>query len=132
MTAKMNSASEEGSAEGSRWIYQSIVAINNRMVWSVLVLQPITGAWLIFESGRNQCSFSQEWLWIAILIYAALFAIALFGDKPRQDRLLRMIESGDSSSDEYLSTRKRQDQVGGFMGLMVVVITFLMVLKPGA
>lgn len=128
MTPMMHRA----SAEGSRWIYETLVAINTKMVWPVLVLQPITGALLIFESGRNENFFSQEWLWISILIYAVLFALALFLDRPAQAQLLQMVRSSDTDNPRYAALRGRQDRLGMLLGVMVVVIIVLMISKPGA
>ena len=122
---------QKASVEGSRWIYEALVAINTKMVWPVLVLQPITGALLIFESGRNEDFLSQEWLWIAIVIYAVLFGLAIFVDRPRQNELLQMTRSGDIDNPRYQTLRRQQDRLGMQLGLMVVVIIVLMITKPG-
>jgi hypothetical protein len=87
---------------------------------------------LIFESGRNENFFSQEWLWISILIYAVLFALALFLDRPAQSQLLQMVRSGDIDNPRYAGLRGRQDRLGMLLGVMVVVIIVLMITKPGA
>jgi uncharacterized membrane protein len=44
--------------------------------------QPITGALMIFETGRNRDFFSHTWLWIAIVLYLVLIAIFALWPSP--------------------------------------------------
>ena len=63
-------AAKTGGPQGLGMM-KGIVAIEKRLVYPAIVIQPVTGALLIFEEGLDDDFFSHWWLWLAILIFAA-------------------------------------------------------------
>ena len=110
---------------------ETIQRIQRRLVLPVIVIQPITGALLIFASGRDDGFWQHEWLWIAIAIYAVLFVLALAIDAPSRRRSLEMVRSNRVGTPEFAREVKLQGTLGPIMGVMVLVIIVLMVFKPG-
>jgi uncharacterized membrane protein len=110
---------------------ETIQRIQARLVLPVIVIQPITGALLIFASGRDEGFWQHEWLWIAIAIYAVLFVLALAIDAPSGRRSLQMVRSNRLDAPEFRREVKLQSTLGPIMGVGVLVILVLMVFKPG-
>ena len=123
-----------GKLEGPQSLgaLKGIVAIERKLVMPVAtVTQPLSGALLIFESGRNENFFSHEWLWIAILIYIATYYSAVFHQTPAVERIIELAESGQAGSDEFMAAVKKTQKLGPLITLALTTIVFLMITKPG-
>lgn len=97
-----------------------------------LVTQPVSGALLIFESGYNRIFWDQEWLYTAIILYAAILVVAYIIDNPIVEKVVAMMKAGQGGTPEFMALVKRTTINGAFMGTATVIIIFLMVWKPGA
>lgn len=123
----------ERPGPGGLALMEAMVAVERKLVIPVAaVLQPLTGALLIFESGRNENFFSHEWLWVAILIYIALFYVAVFVQTPSIEKMIHMAKEGEAGTSTFEAIAKRVAITGPALALGLAVIIFLMVVKPGA
>lgn len=124
-----------GKLEGpqSVGVLKSIVAIEKRLVFPVAtVVQPLTGVLLIFEAERNKNFFSHEWLWIALIIYAAMYYIAIFVQIKAVEKLVEMAESGEAGTPEFMGLVAKTKRFGPILTIGLTVIVFLMIAKPGS
>ena len=96
----------------------------------VLVVQPLTGALLIFETGRDDGFFEYEWLWIAIALYALTYGIFLV-DLPNLRKQVHMLAEGRQDTPEFGAITKRTTINGVALGVLVTAIIFLMAWQPG-
>lgn len=113
-------------------LLEGMVKVGKVLVKPVaLVTQPLTGALLIFEAGYNRVFWSQEWLYIAIILYAAILFVAYVVDNPIIEKVVAMMKAGQAGTPEFQALVKRTSMNGAFMGIATVVIIFLMVWKPG-
>jgi uncharacterized membrane protein len=110
---------------------KGIVRIEKTLILPMVMLQPITGTLLIFKLGLNHDFFSHVWLWTGILIFAAAVYIALFKQIPAVERLIELAESGKAESPEFGVTAKLTQTLGPILTVMLLVIIFLMIVKPG-
>lgn len=124
-----------GKLEGpqSVGVLKGMIAIERRLVIPVAtVVQPLTGALLIFESGRNENFFSHEWLWIAILLYIATYYAAVFVQTPNVEKVIELAEGSQGGSEEFLGYVKKIQKLGPLITLSLTTIVFLMITKPGS
>ena len=110
---------------------KGIVKIEKTLVYPAIVIQPLTGALLIFEQGWDSDFFSHYWLWAAIVIFVAAMIIAIFQQTPTVEKMIEMGESGRAESPEFAALGKKAATFGPILTLMLLAIIFLMVIKPG-
>jgi uncharacterized membrane protein len=110
---------------------KGIVTIEKRLVYPAVVIQPVTGALLIFEEGLDSDFFGHYWLWAAIVLYAAAVYIALAIQTPTIEKMIELGESGQAETPEFEALGKRSGTFGPALGVMLMVIIYLMVVKPG-
>lgn len=117
---------------GGVHILEGMVKVGNVLVRPVaLVTQPLSGALLIFESGYNKVFWDQEWLYTAIVLYAALLFVAYVIDNPIVTKVVAMMKAGQAGTPEFQALVKRTTINGSFMGVVTTIIIFLMIWKPG-
>ena len=124
-----------GKLEGPQrlGVLNGIVAIQRRLVIPVAtVVQPVTGAVMIFQTNRDENFFQHEWLWIAILIYIAIYYTAVFQQRPAIQKVIELAESGQAGSEQFTANVKKTKKLGPLITLGLTVIVFLMIAKPGA
>ena len=113
-------------------IVKGMSAIERKLVLPVaLVVQPLTGVLMIFESGRNQDFFSHEWLVVALVLYVIALYLVLFHDNPATHKMIQLMESGQAETPEFGALVKGSQIRGPILSLMLVTIIFLMITKPG-
>jgi uncharacterized membrane protein len=110
---------------------KGIVQIEKKLVIPAIVIQPLTGVLLIFEDGWDNDFFSHYWLWIAIAIYIVAVYIALALQTPTVERMVEMGESGKAETPEFGALGKKAATQGPILTVMLLVVIFLMVIKPG-
>lgn len=124
-----------GKLEGPQSLgaLKGIVAIEKKLVFPVAtVIQPLTGVLLIFESGRNNNFFANEWLWIALIIYIAMYYIGTFVQIPAVEKLIAAAESGAAGTPEFMNLVAKTKRFGPMLTIGLTIIVFLMITKPGA
>lgn len=92
--------------------------------------QPITGALMIFETGRNRDFFSHTWLWIALTLYLVVIAIFAFVAFPDSRHEYEMTREGPTPDPNY-RPRGNAKVYGPLFGVLIAAIAILMVWKPG-
>ena len=107
--------------------------IGKRLVEPLAILQGITGVLLILISGRDL--LSSQWLLLAIVLYLFALYFSLFIQSRWVSRIIEMTMAppppGASGPPPGLVDVIKNVQRGGMLtGTIVVVIVFLMVVKP--
>lgn len=113
---------------------RQVAAIGNKLVYPLAIFQGVTGVLLIIASGRDLSSASERWLGISMVLYAITLSYALTVQRSALHHLIEMTSTppapGSPPNPEVPATVKKIQRGGMFMGLMVVIIVFLMVVKP--
>lgn len=113
---------------------RQVAAIGNKLVYPLAIFQGVTGVLLIIASGRDLSSASERWLGISMVLYAITLTYALTVQRSALHHLIEMTSTppapGSPPNPEIPATVKKIQRGGMFMGLMVVIIVFLMVVKP--
>lgn len=118
---------------GGVHLLDALVRIGKVLVRPVaLVTQPLSGALLIFESGYDKVFFDNEWLYTAIILYAAILVVAYLIDNPIVAKVVEMMRAGRAGTPEFQALVKRTSMNGMFMGIATTIIIVLMIWKPGA
>ena len=111
---------------------RQVEAIGHKMVYPLAIFQGVTGVLLIIASGRNLVT--EKWLGLAIILYAITLTYALTVQRMALHHLIELSSTppapGSPPNPEIPATVKKIQRGGMFLGLMVVVIVFLMVMKP--
>jgi hypothetical protein len=107
-------------------------AIGNKMVYPLAVFQGITGLLLIAAASIDVKA--APWLAAGIVLYAIALTYALTVQRNALHRLIELSSTppapGSPPSPEIPATVKKIQRGGMFLGLLIVVIVFLMVVKP--
>ena len=113
---------------------RQVEAIGHKLVYPLAIFQGVTGVLLIIASGRDLTSASERWLALAIVLYAITLTYALTVQRMALHRLIELSSTppapGSPPNPEIPATVKKIQRGGMFLGLMIVVIVFLMVVKP--
>lgn len=113
---------------------RQVAAIGNKLVYPLAIFQGVTGVLLIIASGRDLSAPSERWLGISIVLYAITLTYALTVQRNALHHLIEMSSTppapGSPPNPEIPATVKKIQRGGMFMGTMVVIIVFLMVVKP--
>jgi uncharacterized membrane protein len=110
-------------------------AISNRIVYPLAIFQGITGVLLIIAAQIDvQAS---PWLAIGIVLYLITITYALTVQRNAVHHLIDLTSTPPPPGTppgppppEVMATVKKVQRGGMFLGLMIVVIVFLMVVKP--
>lgn len=109
--------------------------ISARLVYPIGITLPITGALMILVAGINPLAREHWWLAIAIVVYVIAYGYSFFVQRPLVDRVIELTSSppppgASGPPPELMATIKRIGQGGMAMGVLLVIIIFLMVVKP--
>jgi uncharacterized membrane protein len=131
--AILGPAAGKAGPNGGVAIMETMEAIEKRLVYPVALLtQPVTGTLMIFELGYDSDFFGREWLVTSIVIYAAILYIALFLNSPTLHRMIHLAKTGEAQTPEFEKLSETAARAGMAMTIMIVVIIYLMIIKPGA
>lgn len=113
--------------------------IEKRLVLPVGLTMPITGVGLIYFGGIEL--FHSAWLVAAIVVYVAAMTFAIAVQTPTVERLVELtgappLPAGPGAMlggppPEMLALIRRAQQGGMFLTAALVLIVFLMVVRPG-
>jgi uncharacterized membrane protein len=70
------------------------------------------------------------WILIALILYAALIVLALFFYTPALRDQIKLADTGDLTSAEFLRLAQRGQILGPVLGVIVLLIVAMMVFKP--
>jgi uncharacterized membrane protein len=110
-------------------------AVTTRFVYPAAAIQLITGIALIIVAGFDLTNRATWWLDIAIILFVVNVSFAYVVQRPRVRQLIDMTSApppaGASGPPPGLPELAASVRTGGaFMGIMLVLIIFLMVVKP--
>lgn len=120
------------AGEQSQGIMQAMLKIARGIIVPMAILQGLTGAVLINLGGWDVNFGSHEWLLISIVLYLGMLALALFVQLPTLSRMVGMAKGGSQSSADFGAQQKKALAAGNALVLLLVILTALMVLKPGS
>ncbi len=115
-----------------------IYTIERKMTIPLAVVVPFLGLALIYSAHFNL--WKSEWLLISIVLYMIAFFFAVFVQNKTGGRLVQLMKSmppgppppGAEPPAEVMALGKRLQVGGMFLASMVVIITILMVWRPGS
>jgi uncharacterized membrane protein len=115
-------------------------AISTKRQIPVALTMPVTGIGLIWSAGIDVFSQSARWLQLGILLYITLFTFAVTVQIPTTERIIAMTSApppqgtpGEAASGPppaLMALIQKVQRGGLFLSVMIVVIVFLMVVKP--
>jgi len=104
------------------------------MITPVALTMAITGIVMIVYRGWDTLAGSRHWLEVGILLYVIAVVLAMAVQAPAGRKLVALTSAppapGTPPNPEIPATAKRLRVTGMVMTLLVVVIAFLMVVKP--
>ena len=110
-------------------------AIGNNLVYPLAIIQGVTGVLLILAANINVGA--APWLAIGIVLYAIALTFALTIQRNALHHVIELTSTPPPPGTppgppppEVMATVKKIQRGGMFLGLMIVVIVFLMVVKP--
>ncbi|HEX9697555.1 MAG TPA: DUF2269 family protein [Actinomycetota bacterium] len=118
---------------GDRTLFamEAMKEINLKIVTPVAAItQPVTGALLIFKTGRDANFFKHEWLVMGIVFYLILMVLSYGPEWKRQNRMIDALKAGRGGSDEFLKDMRAAKAMGPVFGVLTLAIAVLMVWKP--
>src|SRR5262245_54716956 len=113
---------------------RQVEAISMRLVYPLAIFQGVTGVLIILSV--NYPVFSTPWLLIAILLYIIALTYSFAIQRVAVHHLAELTSTppapGSPPNPEIPAAVKRVQRGGSILGVLVVIIVFLMVVKPGA
>jgi hypothetical protein len=108
--------------------------IASRLVYPIGITLPITGLAVMAILQINPLERSHWWLGIAIVLYIVAYGYSFFVQRPLVGRVIELSSTppppGQGPPPELPALGKRIGQGGMAMGVLLVIIIFLMVVKP--
>jgi hypothetical protein len=116
------------------------VAISEKVVRPLAILQGLTGVGLIWVAGIDLTK--ALWLDVAIVLYLVTLGYALFVQIPVGRRLVELTSGGPPSTPpgataapagpppELIETAGKARRGGALLAILITIIVFLMVVKP--
>lgn len=113
---------------------RAIDRVGTRLVYPLAIFQGITGVLIILSV--NYDVMSRTWLLVAIVLYLFTLGYALTVQRNAVHHMIELTSTppapGTPPSPEIPATGRRIAQGGILLGAMIVIIVFLMVVKPGS
>lgn len=106
---------------------RGVKILDDRIANPAYGLLLISGVALTIMSG---IPFSTPWITAAVVLYVAVLLLTIFGYTPMLRRQVELAEQGATSTPEYGTTSRSATMLGIVMAILVVLITYLMVVKP--
>ena len=109
-------------------VLRTIKFLDDRIANPAYGLLLVTGVLMVFSAGLP---FSRLWIALAVGLWLVLMFVGFGVYTPTLRDQIRVLESEGPGSEEYQRLSARGRTVGIVLGVIVVVIVFLMVTKPG-
>ena len=113
---------------------RQVDAISTRLGYPLAILQGVTGVLLILSV--NMDLMSRAWLAVAIVLYVIALVYGLTVQRNAVHHLIELTSTppapGTPPNPEIPATVQKIRRGGMILGPIIVVIVFLMVVKPGA
>jgi uncharacterized membrane protein len=108
---------------------RGVKLIDDRLANPAFGLLLITGLLMIFVLPLP---LTTPWVLTALVLYVFLILIGLLGYTPTLRRQIQVLDSEGIASANYKALSRRGIILGAVLGVLVMVIVFLMVVKPGS
>ena len=106
---------------------RGIKLIDDRVANPAYGMLLITGLLMVFVSPF---SLTTPWLLTALVLYVLVVLVGLLGYTPTLRRQIQLLDSEGFSSPNYQALARRGTILGVALAVLVIVIVFLMVVKP--
>ncbi len=113
--------------EALAFTLRGVKLIDDRLANPAYGLLLITGLSMVFTA---RFSLTTPWLMTALILYALLVIIGLFGYSPTLRRQIQLVESHGPDSSEYRAMANRWIVLGSLLVVLAITIVYLMVVKP--
>jgi uncharacterized membrane protein len=113
--------------EHAAHVLRGIKILDDRFANPAYGLLLVLGLAMVWEAG---IPLSTLWIAASLVLYVVLVAIAVIGYTPALRQQVALAEAGRVDTDEYRKVAKRSGVIGGILAVAVVIIIFLMVVKP--
>jgi uncharacterized membrane protein len=109
------------------FVLRNIKLIDDRLANPSYGLLPLTGLTMAFIAPIR---LTTPWLLTGLILYVGMGLIAALGYTPTLKRQIQTLEKEGFDSPAYQAIAKRGTQLGILLAVIVVIIVFLMVVKP--
>ncbi len=109
------------------FVLHNIKVIDDRVANPLYVLLLLTGLTMAFIIP---IPLSTPWLMTALILYAIATLLGMVAFVPIFRRQIRVLESEGPQSPKYKTVYNQSKALGIIVGIVVIMITFLMVVKP--
>jgi uncharacterized membrane protein len=106
---------------------RTLKLIDDRMANPAYGFLLITGLIMVFTVP---IPLTTPWLLVALVLYVLLILLGLLGYTPTLKRQIQLLESDGPDSPAYKAMASRGRTIGIILAVVVVIITFMMVVKP--
>jgi uncharacterized membrane protein len=113
--------------EAALVILRGVKTLDDRFANPAYGLLLILGLGMVFSAG---IPLTTMWILAALVLYVILVVVGLAGYSPTLKRQIAALEAGGTRSEEYMRLNQRGNIIGLVLMLDVIVIVFLMVVKP--
>jgi uncharacterized membrane protein len=107
---------------------RGIKLIDDRLANPAYGLLIVTGLLMVFFV---RLPLTTPWLLTALVFYVLVVLVGLLGYTPTLRRQIQLLEGEGSQSPHYQALARRGTMLGMVNAVLVIVIIFLMVVKPG-
>jgi uncharacterized membrane protein len=108
-------------------ILRGVKTLDDRFANPAYVLLLILGLAMVFSAGIPLTTF---WVATALALYLILVVVALIGYSPTLKKQIAALERGGWKSEQYAQLNRRANIIGVVLLVDVIIILFLMVVKP--
>ena len=116
------------SPEALPFTLRGIKLIDDRVANPAYGLLLATGLLMVFVV---RLPLTTPWLLTALVLYVIVVLVGLLGYTPTLRHQIRMLDSEGFHSPNYQALARRGTILGLVLAVLVIVIVFLMVVKPG-
>ena len=113
--------------EQALYVLRGIKTLDDRFANPAYALLLVLGLGMTFMAGIPLSTF---WIASTLVLYVALVLVGLLVYSPTLKAQIAALEAGGTASPEYGRLSQRGTVVGILLGVDVLIIVFLMVVKP--
>ncbi len=121
-------ARASASPDALSFALRTIKQIDGRLANPAYGLLLVTGLGMAFTGSW---ALTTPWLLTALILYATVALVGVLGFAPLLRRRIQLLESEGIDSPAYRAQARRGAILGIVAVVLVVIIVFLMVVKPG-
>lgn len=111
------------------FVLRGIKILDDRIANPAYALLLVTGLGMVLVGGLDITRF---WLLAALALYVAVMVVGIAAYSPVLRRQVALAEDGQTDTPDFARLGNRGRLLGILLAVIVLVIVFLMVAKPGA